>query len=128
MRRSVVCTETLAPCYSSSYCICTWLGPRLTANRAPPLADQQAAELAICGSIKAPIDFCEGNPSQTTGVARTAKWTLTAPPGGVINVFKGSWEECCNAARAACPDKTFSATCLGGVSEGDGFTFALESV
>jgi hypothetical protein len=91
------------------------------------LQDQDIAELAICGGIGAPIENCEGNPATTTGTSGKAKWTLTAPSGATINVFKGSWEECCNAARATCPG-TFTATCLGGVTSGAGFQFSLTAV
>ncbi|KAH9210799.1 hypothetical protein DL95DRAFT_272310, partial [Leptodontidium sp. 2 PMI_412] len=82
------------------------------------LFDQQIAELKICNGIAAPITDCPGTEAVTTGVSRTAMWTLTAPQGATINVFKGSWEQCCNAARATCPG-TFTATCIGGVTSGE---------
>lgn len=80
----------------------------------------------MCNGIQTPITNCEHNLTSTTSTSGTAKWTLTAPAGGAqFNFFKGSWEECANAARAACPDQTFKGTCLGGVTQGEGFTFEL---
>ncbi|KAH8884976.1 hypothetical protein GQ53DRAFT_829353 [Thozetella sp. PMI_491] len=90
------------------------------------LANQDIAELAVCGGIKAPIDFCPGNLKTTTGVSGNAKWTITAATDTTLGFFKGNWEECCNAARATCPGQTFTARCeLGTAAEGPGFTFDL---
>jgi len=47
--------------------------------------------------------------------------------GATINVSKGRWEGCVRAANAVCPTGTYTSTCIGGVSEGEGFTFTLEA-
>jgi hypothetical protein len=89
--------------------------------------DTNVAILSICGGIAGSIQFCGGNPAVTVGSSGTSKFTLTAPAGATINVSKGRWEGCVRAARAVCPTGTFSSTCLGGVSEGEGFSFVLSA-
>ncbi|KAI4596309.1 hypothetical protein KJ359_005438 [Pestalotiopsis sp. 9143b] len=90
-----------------------------------PKSNQQIAELLVCNGIQAPITNCGGSLAKTTSTSGTAKWTLTAPSGATLNFFKGTWEECANAARAACPNQTYKGTCLGGVTSGEGFVFEL---
>ena len=97
----------------------------LTVTRSVPKANQQIAELLVCNGIQAPITNCGGSLSKTTSTSGTAKWTLTAPQGATLNFFKGTWEECANAVRAACPNQTYKGTCLGGVTSGEGFTLEL---
>ncbi|EXJ64303.1 hypothetical protein A1O7_00639 [Cladophialophora yegresii CBS 114405] len=90
--------------------------------------DTNVALLAICGSIAGSIQFCEGDPATTVGASGTSKFTLTAvnaDQGATINVSKGRWEGCIRAARATCPTGTFTSTCVGGTSDGAGFTFVL---
>ncbi|KIW78303.1 hypothetical protein Z517_08138 [Fonsecaea pedrosoi CBS 271.37] len=90
--------------------------------------DTNVAILSICGGIAGSIQFCGGDPSTTVGASGTSKFTLTAvnaAEGATINVSKGRWEGCVRAARAVCPTGTFSSTCVGGTSDGDGFTFVL---
>ncbi len=88
--------------------------------------DVNVAILSICGGIAGAIEFCGGDPETTVGASGTAKFTLTAVNSGTtINVSKGRWEGCVRAAQAVCPTGTFSSTCLGGTSDGAGFTFVL---
>jgi len=90
--------------------------------------DTNVALLAICGGIAGTIEFCGGDPTTTIGASGTSKFSLTAinaAEGATINVSKGRWEGCVRAARATCPTGTFSSTCVGGTSDGTGFTFVL---
>lgn len=90
--------------------------------------DTNVAILSICGGIAGSIEFCGGDPSTTVGASGTSKFTLTAvnaADGATINVSKGRWEGCVRAAQATCPTGTFSSTCVGGTSDGAGFTFVL---
>jgi len=90
--------------------------------------DTNVAILSICGGIAGAIQFCGGDPATTVGASGTSKFTLTAvnaDAGATINVSKGRWEGCVRAARAVCPTGTFSSTCVGGTSDGAGFTFVL---
>ncbi|EXJ57693.1 uncharacterized protein A1O5_12483 [Cladophialophora psammophila CBS 110553] len=90
--------------------------------------DTNVAILSICGGIAGSIQFCGGDPSTTVGASGTSKFTLTAvnaAQGATINVSKGRWEGCVRAAQAVCPTGTFSSTCVGGTSDGVGFTFVL---
>lgn len=90
--------------------------------------DTDVALLSICGGISGTIEFCEGNPTSTVGASGTSKLTLTpVDEGAMITVSKGRWEGCMRAARAVCPQGTFSSTCVGGVSEGVGFGFVLSA-
>jgi hypothetical protein len=88
--------------------------------------DTDVAILSICGGIAGTVEFCGGDPATTVGASGTSKFTLTAVDGGAtINVSKGRWEGCVRAAQAVCPTGTFSSTCVGGTSDGVGFTFVL---
>ncbi|KIW24220.1 uncharacterized protein PV07_09948 [Cladophialophora immunda] len=90
--------------------------------------DTNVAILSICGGIAGSIEFCGGDPSTTVGASGTSKFTLTAvnaAQGATINVSKGRWEGCVRAAQAVCPTGTYSSTCVGGTSDGAGFTFVL---
>ncbi|KIW50155.1 hypothetical protein PV05_11771 [Exophiala xenobiotica] len=88
--------------------------------------DTNVAILSICGGIAGSIQFCGGDPETTVGASGTSKFTLTAVnQGATINVSKGRWEGCVRAAQAVCPTGTFSSTCIGGTSDGAGFTFVL---
>jgi hypothetical protein len=92
--------------------------------------DTNVAILSICGGIAGSIQFCGGDPATTVGASGTSKFTLTAvnaDSGATINVSKGRWEGCVRAARATCPTGTFTSTCVGGTSDGVGFTFVLSS-
>ena len=91
--------------------------------------DKNVAILSICGGIAGAIQKCGGNPTTTVGESGTAKFTLTAlgaDSGATINVSKGRWERCVIAARSICPTGTLSSNCVGGTSDGSGFSFALE--
>ncbi len=90
--------------------------------------DTNVAILSICGGIAGAIEFCGGDPVTTVGASGTSEFTLTAvgaDQGATMNVSKGRWEGCVRAARATCPTGTFSSTCIGGTSDGAGFTFVL---
>ncbi|EXJ89761.1 hypothetical protein A1O3_02828 [Capronia epimyces CBS 606.96] len=90
--------------------------------------DTNVAILSICGGIAGAIEFCGGDPSTTVGASGTSKFTLTAvnaDKGATINVSKGRWEGCVRAANAVCPTGTYTSTCVGGTSDGVGFTFVL---
>ncbi|KAH8774427.1 hypothetical protein F5883DRAFT_389675, partial [Diaporthe sp. PMI_573] len=87
--------------------------------------DQLRAELAICGGIQAPITNCPGTEGNSTGTSGTALWTLEAAAGEKINIFKGTWEECCNAGRATCKGKAFSLQCQEGTDKGNPVTITL---
>jgi hypothetical protein len=90
--------------------------------------DTNVAILSICGGIAGAIEFCGGNPQTTVGASGGSKFTLTSvnqDEGATINVSKGRWEGCVRAAQAVCPTGTFSSGCIGGTSDGVGFTFVL---
>ncbi|KAF9881656.1 hypothetical protein CkaCkLH20_00802 [Colletotrichum karsti] len=97
------------------------------AATAPPKNDQLIAELSICGGIKAPINNCPGTEQTSTGTSGKALWTLNAAAGEKINIFKGRWEECCNAGRATCNGKAFSLQCENGTDAGNPVTITLSS-
>ncbi|CAG8973394.1 hypothetical protein HYALB_00000157 [Hymenoscyphus albidus] len=62
--------------------------------------DMNVAVLSICGGIAKPKTQCEGNPKSTTGASGTAKFQLDATAAGsTINISKGRWEHCVDAAR-----------------------------
>ncbi|KAI8258818.1 hypothetical protein K4K58_002991 [Colletotrichum sp. SAR11_239] len=98
------------------------------AATAPAKNDQLIAELSICGGIKAPINNCPGTEQKSTGTSGKALWTLEAAGGEKINIFKGRWEECCNAGRATCKGKAFSLQCENGTDAGNPVTITLSSV
>ncbi|KAH0424192.1 hypothetical protein CcaCcLH18_11695 [Colletotrichum camelliae] len=98
------------------------------AATAPSKNDQLIAELSICGGIKAPINNCPGTEQKSTGTSGKALWTLEAAAGEKINIFKGRWEECCNAGRATCKGKAFSLQCENGTNAGNPVTITLSSV
>jgi len=82
--------------------------------------DQNVAELAICGGIAGSIEFCQGNPTSTTGSSGTALFALNpTTAGATINISKGRWEGCVRAAIAVCPTGSFESTCVGGASTGN---------
>jgi len=82
--------------------------------------DQNVAELAICGGIAGSIEFCQGNPTSTTGSSGTALFTLNpTTAGATINISKGRWEGCVRAAIAVCPTGSFASECIGGASTGN---------
>ncbi|OBR08056.1 hypothetical protein CH63R_09577 [Colletotrichum higginsianum IMI 349063] len=94
---------------------------------APSKTDQLKAELAICGGIRAPINNCPGTEQKSTGTAGQALWTLEAAENEKINIFKGTWEECCNAGRATCKGKAFSLQCEKGTDKGNPVTITLST-
>ncbi|GJC97850.1 hypothetical protein ColKHC_06676 [Colletotrichum higginsianum] len=91
------------------------------------LEHQLKAELAICGGIRAPINNCPGTEQKSTGTAGQALWTLEAAENEKINIFKGTWEECCNAGRATCKGKAFSLQCEKGTDKGNPVTITLST-
>ena len=95
-----------------------------TAPLALNFHDTNVALLSICGGISGKIEQCGGSPQTTTGASGTSKFTLTANQGATINVSKGRWEGCVRAARAVCSEG-FTSHCVGGTSDGKGFTFVL---
>ncbi|KAF2005492.1 hypothetical protein P154DRAFT_379042, partial [Amniculicola lignicola CBS 123094] len=77
--------------------------------------DTNVAILSICGGIAGTIQKCGGNPTSTTGVSGTSKFTLdVTDAGSTINISKGRWERCVKAAQLTCPTGSFETTCLGG--------------
>jgi hypothetical protein len=79
--------------------------------------DINVALLSICGGIAGTIQQCGGNPTSTTGVSGTAKFTLkAATKGQTIDITKGRWEGCVRAVRAVCGDSPAKFTCIGGAA------------
>ncbi|KAH8808737.1 hypothetical protein F5884DRAFT_845147 [Xylogone sp. PMI_703] len=75
------------------------------------------ALLDICGSIAAPIEQCQGQPTETTGTSGDARFDLQVETAGTtIIITKGRWEHCVAAARAVCGDSPFNSTCIGGAN------------
>ncbi|KAH6689214.1 hypothetical protein F5X68DRAFT_260749 [Plectosphaerella plurivora] len=83
--------------------------------------DEAVAELAICdGGIAGSVQKCRGSPTETKGVAGTARFSVkTMRKGATIEISKERWERCVRAARAVCPTGTYRAVCAGGASKGD---------
>jgi len=79
------------------------------------------ALLQICGGISGSIEFCQGNPTTTTGTSGTSQFSITpVDSGATINISKGRWEQGIKAVAAICgADKPFTATFAGGASTGD---------
>ncbi|EJC99310.1 uncharacterized protein FOMMEDRAFT_23189 [Fomitiporia mediterranea MF3/22] len=79
------------------------------------------ALLQICGGIAGSIEFCQGNPTSTTGDSGNVRFTITpVDKGATINISKGRWEQGIKAAFAQCgQDIPFTATFTGGASTGD---------
>lgn len=90
--------------------------------------DTNVAILSICGGIAGAITKCQGNPASTVGASGTTKISLQPlDAGATLNVSKGRWEGCMRAAAATCPKGTYTSTCVGGVTQGDGFKFTVEA-
>lgn len=89
--------------------------------------DETAAQLSICGGLAGAVDECQGEPTDTVGRHKTAKFEVSAVvQGAIINVGKEQWVRCVQAARAVCPTGSLSATCVGGATYGD-IAFVLEN-
>lgn len=100
--------------------ITQWSASHNYSRRSLVSHDINVALLSICGGIAGTIEFCGGNPSTTTGVSGTAKFSLgTTVPGATINISKGRWEGCIRAAEAVCGLTPYTTTCIGGASEGN---------
>ncbi|KAK4128566.1 hypothetical protein N657DRAFT_585698, partial [Parathielavia appendiculata] len=86
------------------------------------LYDEYAASLAICGGISGPAGKCAGTPAETEGRSGRARFALRAlgrDGGAGIDISKEPWTRCVAAARAACPEGSFEAVCVGGATRGD---------
>ncbi|PCH44168.1 hypothetical protein WOLCODRAFT_104697 [Wolfiporia cocos MD-104 SS10] len=83
--------------------------------------DTDVALLQICGGIAGSIEFCQGNPTTTTGTFGNSSFTITpAESGATITISKGRWEQGIKAVAATCgADKPFTATFTGGASTGN---------
>lgn len=79
------------------------------------------AILAICGGIAGTIEKCGGDPTSTTGVSGTSKFTINpVVAGATLNISKGRWEQGIKAVAAICgADIPFTATFALGASTGD---------
>ncbi|KAF9820592.1 hypothetical protein IEO21_01295 [Rhodonia placenta] len=83
--------------------------------------ETDVALLQICGGISGSIEFCQGNPTTTTGTDGGSQFTITpVEKGATINISKGRWEQGIKAVAATCgQNKPFTATFTGGASTGD---------
>jgi len=94
---------------------------KCTSSTALDFHSTNVAILAICGGIAGTIEKCEGNPTSTTGVSGTSKFTINpVVAGATINISKGRWEQGIKAVAAICgADIPFTATFALGASTGD---------
>ena len=83
--------------------------------------ETNVALLQICGGIAGTIEFCQGNPTTTTGAFGGSEFTITpVDSGATITISKGRWEQGIKAVAATCGQaKPFTATFTGGASTGD---------
>ncbi|KAF7969766.1 hypothetical protein HWV62_26066 [Athelia sp. TMB] len=102
---------------------------KCTSKTALDFHSTNVAILSICGGIAGKIEKCGGNPTSTTGVSGTSKFTINpVDSGATINISKGRWEQGIKAVAAICgADIPFTATFAGGASTGD-VNVSLESV
>lgn len=99
---------------------------RIDSNQQIIIHDETVAQLSICGGMPGSVDRCEGAPTETSGEAGTALFTVRALDAGAsITITKEQWMRCVQAARDQCPTGSISATCVGGASTGD-VSFTLE--
>ncbi|KZT65030.1 hypothetical protein DAEQUDRAFT_677521 [Daedalea quercina L-15889] len=83
--------------------------------------ETDVALLQICGGISGSIEFCQGNPTNTTGTSGGSEFLIMpVNSGDTITISKGRWEQGIKAVAAVCgADKPFTATFTGGASTGN---------